>query len=170
MLKHLFRYLKKEQTPKLVYVTQEKGFKFFKKKINLITAGGGLVYNTQNQLLLIKRNGIWDLPKGKLEAEEDFKTGALREVEEECNVNALTIVNKLTNSYHLYDDGDTWCLKKTAWYIMQTENWEMAKPQLEEGITDIKWVSNEDLNIQELNTYSSIKTVLRQHLPLRGDI
>jgi len=32
-----------------------------------INAGGGLVQNTEGEYLLIFRNGLWDLPKGKQE-------------------------------------------------------------------------------------------------------
>ena len=39
----------------------------FCAKYILIQAAGGLVYNSKNQLLMIFRNGKWDLPKGKLE-------------------------------------------------------------------------------------------------------
>ena len=55
----------------------------FKACFKMIEAGGGLVFNELGEFLAIKRNGSWDLPKGKLEKGEDFPTAALREVEEE---------------------------------------------------------------------------------------
>ena len=33
----------------------------------IITAAGGLVFNQNDELLMIYRRGKWDLPKGKLE-------------------------------------------------------------------------------------------------------
>jgi len=51
-----------------------------------INAGGGVVLNEKGEFLVIQRNGVWDLPKGKMEKGEDFETTALREVEEETVV------------------------------------------------------------------------------------
>ena len=56
----------------------------FCSKHTLIEAAGGLVYNIENQLLMIFRNNKWDLPKGKLEVGENIQECAIREVEEEC--------------------------------------------------------------------------------------
>ena len=39
----------------------------FKHHLRLVYAGGGIVFNEHNQILLIKRNGYWDLPKGKMD-------------------------------------------------------------------------------------------------------
>ena len=39
----------------------------FCSQFTLIKAAGGLVYNQENKLLMIFRNGKWDLPKGKVE-------------------------------------------------------------------------------------------------------
>ena len=75
--------------------------KAFKQKIislySLIEASGGVVLNEENKLLWIYRLGKWDLPKGKLEKNESFKVAAIREVEEECNVQAK-LEFKLSNS------------------------------------------------------------------------
>ena len=56
-----------------------------------INAGGGLVQNQAGEYLLIHRNGLWDLPKGKQEEGEDIALTALREVEEECGISGLLI-------------------------------------------------------------------------------
>ena len=48
-----------------------------------VNAAGGLVRNRRGDFLLIKRNGLWDLPKGHQEAGEDIRVTALREVREE---------------------------------------------------------------------------------------
>ena len=45
---------------------------------DFIQAAGGLVTKDQ-QYLWIYRNGTWDLPKGKLEKDENFKIAAIRE-------------------------------------------------------------------------------------------
>ena len=48
-----------------------------------VNAAGGLVSNRRGDFLLIKRDGLWDLPKGHQEAGEDIRVTAIREVQEE---------------------------------------------------------------------------------------
>ena len=64
----------------------------------LIEAAGGLVYNNECQLLMIFRNNKWDLPKGKLEQNENTKECAIREVEEECGISGLSFLNALQDT------------------------------------------------------------------------
>jgi len=47
---------------------------------------GGKVYNSEHKILFIKRNGYWDLPKGKTEKGESIEETSVREVEEETGV------------------------------------------------------------------------------------
>ena len=58
-----------------------------------VNAAGGLVENRRGDYLLIKRDGLWDLPKGHQEAGEDIKVTALREVQEETGVDDLSLGN-----------------------------------------------------------------------------
>src|SRR5690606_17322374 len=55
-----------------------KIFKRIKKSVELIKAAGGLVSNGESQCLFIFRKGKWDLPKGKLDEGENFRTAAVR--------------------------------------------------------------------------------------------
>lgn len=48
-----------------------------------------MVYNQKGEILFIKRNGRWDLPKGKAEKRETIEETAIREVEEETMVENL---------------------------------------------------------------------------------
>ena len=57
-----------------------------------VNAGGGLVTNTKGEFLLIRRSGLWDLPKGHQEPGEDIGATALREVEEETGVGKSDIL------------------------------------------------------------------------------
>ena len=127
-----------------------------------IEAAGGLVINDLGEILFIKRNGIWDLPKGKVEVGELVNQAALREVEEECGVKNLSIESKITDTYHTYALGEKTILKKTYWYLMRNSGGDKLIPQSEEGITQALWVSPTDIPNYLLNTFPSIIDVFRE--------
>ena len=134
----------------------KKLFKQLKSKFKLINAAGGLVFNEKSQILIIKRNGKWDLPKGKVEKNEKIKSAAIREVEEECGISDLKIIKKISKTYHTYDFKDTNILKTTYWYLMRYKGNEELIPQTEEDITDVKWLNTNELNHISSNTHESL--------------
>ena len=103
-------------TPKII----EENWKDFCSKFIMIEAAGGLVFNKDGHILMIFRNGKWDLPKGKLEIGESVEECAKREVEEECGIYGLDIIEKLLDTYHTYKLKGNKILKKTYWYKMNT--------------------------------------------------
>ena len=109
---------------------------------------------------MIYRLNKWDLPKGKLEKGEDIPTCAIREVEEECNVDGLTIVKELESTYHCYFHKNKWVLKRTYWFKMKTEYTGKLIPQTEEGIEKVTWLAKSDWDTIFDNTYNSIKEVI----------
>ena len=66
--------------------TPDQDFESFKNNFELIIAAGGKVSNTEGKVLFIFRLGKWDLPKGKVEANETFEASAIREIEEELSL------------------------------------------------------------------------------------
>ena len=127
-----------------------------------IKAAGGLVINSNKEVLLIKRLGKWDLPKGKLESGESHRNAAIREVEEECGINGVSITQPLNTTFHIYNLNQTWVLKTCYWFAMTYHNHETLSPQIEEDITEAKWVNYKNLNIDELDTYPTLAEVLHQ--------
>ena len=138
----------------------EMVFQLFASHYKLIEAAGGLVFNSNNDLLLIERLGVWDLPKGKIDAGETPEIAALREVEEECAVNGLSIEYLVCKSYHTYFFKDNYVLKRTYWYKMNTSFNGLLVPQDDENITKVEWQHFDKKNVTNLNTYESIKEVL----------
>lgn len=138
----------------------EAYFKKFNKYFKFIVAAGGTVFNKKNELLVIYRLDKWDLPKGKLEKGEDIPTCAIREVEEECNVDGLTIIKELESTYHCYFHKNKWVLKRTYWFNMKTEYDGKLIPQTEEGIEKVTWLAKSDWDTIFDNTYNSIKEVI----------
>ena len=131
--------------------------KYLKSKFNYIKAAGGLVLQNGN-FLFIYRLKKWDLPKGKLEKDENILDCALREVEEECNV-SVKAGPKIGNTWHCFNTKNGWCLKKSTWFLMDCTNDSEMKPQYQEDIEDIAWVS--PLNVEKYlkNSYGTIKDV-----------
>ncbi|HRG52894.1 MAG TPA: NUDIX domain-containing protein [Bacteroidia bacterium] len=139
---------------------EEQLFVYFSKLFKVIDAAGGLVRNEKKQWLFIFRHDRWDLPKGKLEKNEAIADAAIREVEEECGIKGLSIVKQLPASYHVYFLNKQAVLKRTYWFEMDCSDKSPLVPQLEEGITDVKWLSKDDLKKVWDNTYESVRDVM----------
>ena len=125
-----------------------------------IEAGGGVIFNEKNEILLIFRRGKWDLPKGKLDPGESIIDCALREVIEETGLQNLTLVGKLTSSLYCYREKEQLFYKQVQWFKMRTSDQHNLTPQLEEDITELKWVNLQELDPYLENTFDTIKDVL----------
>jgi len=132
----------------------------FCSKYTLLRAAGGLVYNKDNSLLMIFRNGKWDLPKGKLEDNESIEDCALREVTEECGIKGLLITARLKDTYHVYNDTSMKILKQTSWFIMKTNFDGVLVPQKEEGINKVAWIKEDKIKQKIKSSYRSIQDLL----------
>lgn len=130
------------------------------KSLKVIEAAGGLVKSDEKKYLFIKRNGFWDLPKGKLEDGEKKKDAAVREVEEECGITVQSLGKKIIKTYHIYELKGRIVLKISHWYCMKAIANQALVPQLEEGITEVKWIAKTDWPMVRENTYPSILNVL----------
>ena len=114
----------------------------------IIVAGGGLVFNENDELLMIFRRGLWDLPKGKLDAGETIENCAVREIQEETGLQLVQLHQLIGVTEHLYFDKylSKNVIKQSHWYLMTTNSNQVLTPQTEEDITDIKWVAKADLS------------------------
>ena len=151
---------KKINSVRLIHHNQDKLLKLFLKKLPNVIAGGGKVYNDNNEILFIYRNDKWDLPKGKSEPEEDIEATAIREVEEETGVSGLEITKPLETTYHLFKRNGKLKIKITYWFEMKTNFKGKLLPQENEGITKVVWLNDED-SIKALeNSYANIKLLV----------
>ena len=135
----------------------------FASEFLIIRAAGGLIMNEQGKYLMIFRNGKWDLPKGKMEDGESPEKTACREVNEECGIHISETKAFICNTYHIYALNGNYIFKETSWFLMFYNDSEELKPQKEEGITQVEWVSILEMEANLLNSYGNIKDVIHTH-------
>ena len=121
----------------------------------IIYASGGLVYNN-TKLLMIFRNGKWDLPKGKKEKNETDEQCAIREVIEECGIDNLVLKKYIKKTYHTYMEKGKKILKITSWFLMYSDYDGDLTPQRSEGIQDVCWVKKSQISKNLKNSYENI--------------
>ena len=154
----------KEQTDTFVHEVGENAVvEALKTTFRMAPAAGGIVVK-DGKIVSIVRNGIPDLPKGHIEKGESPENAALREVAEETGIGNLQIVKALPSSWHCYQVGEEWRLKRTYWYLMESGEAIQPKPQTEEGITEIKLIGNEDIEAFLKGTFRSISEILGKDL------
>ena len=140
----------------------EGTYRRFCAQFKEVNAAGGLVSNRRGDVLLIRRNDLWDLPKGHQESGEDISITALREVQEETGVLNLELRELICITDHCYRRNDIWHLKHTWWYDMLYTDPVDLTPQREEDITKAAWVARSGLSPYLKNTYPSIVEVFRE--------
>ncbi|HEV8284865.1 MAG TPA: NUDIX domain-containing protein [Chitinophagaceae bacterium] len=133
----------------------------FQKKFTLIQAAGGLVKNEKNSILMILRRGKWDLPKGKLNKAEKLEDCAVREVEEETGLKNTKLNHPLTVTYHTYHEGTKYILKESHWFSMSVTGEQKLTPQIEEDISDIKWIDQKDIDSYLNKTFPLISDIIQ---------
>jgi 8-oxo-dGTP pyrophosphatase MutT (NUDIX family) len=154
------KYLGSGDQELIVALENEAHFWEIFKHHKFIVAAGGLV-RRGTSYLFIKRNDVWDIPKGKLDAGESPEIAAVREIEEECGLIAPIITDHLMQTYHTYHHKGKDVLKLTHWYLLdEGPQKSELKPQLEEGITEIKYLEPSEFQLIMANTYTSIQEVI----------
>ena len=94
-------------------------WEIFCRRYEQISSAGGIVQNNK-RILFIYKNNHWDLPKGKMESGESSDKTALREVKEECGITELKLSSPHDTTYYLFNDKSSTMLKKTEWFLMNT--------------------------------------------------
>ncbi len=133
-----------------------------KEIYQFMKAAGGVVKNNEGKYLFIKRFGIWDLPKGKIEKGETPESAALREVEEETGINRLKIIRPLNDSWHIYPWKDNYTLKQTYWFLMESDFNGTLIPQTQEDITEAVWLTPEEAKEAIGSSYRSLRENLQE--------
>lgn len=159
---------------------------WLKRRMRYVRAAGCIVTDDGGNMLLIRRNGRWDLPKGKVEAGETLLQAALRETLEETGVraesgewkveggkrevgdadgrgvSAMGYSRPAIKTYHIYNLYGGWHLKQTSWFEAHAAG-EMPQgcPQDEEGISEVVWVAPELWHRRLKTSYGTLRRVER---------
>ena len=161
-LKELVRNHYEDVSFRILPTHYDETKKLLKKQFKIIDAAGGVVRNQANQVLLIYRLKTWDLPKGKIDKGETFKDTAIREVEEETRVK-VKLGQKVITTWHTYAIKNKPILKRTKWYMMESLDDSMMKPQKSEFIEKIIWADDDEVNTLLRKSYRSIRFVIKKY-------
>jgi ADP-ribose pyrophosphatase YjhB (NUDIX family) len=142
--------------------------RYLKGKFTVIEAAGGIA-EKEDKILLILRNDLWDIPKGKLEANEDIEEAALREVEEETGV-AVALNERICTTWHTYIRNKKYVLKKTYWYRMQCIDDSKLAPQKEENIQKAVWMNESEVDLALHHSYKTIGRVIKKYIKLKKSL
>ena len=130
--------------------------------VKKITAGG-LVLNNNNEVLLIQKKKLWDLPKGKLDRLESLEKAAVREVVEETGIDQsyLKLVRPLiTTDYYSKKKGKK-IPKKANWFLMHYDGVDLSLfPDPNESIDDARRVSFDELPHFLSNSRAYVRAVI----------
>ncbi|SHK46986.1 ADP-ribose pyrophosphatase YjhB, NUDIX family [Reichenbachiella agariperforans] len=151
----------KLKSVEIVVKNKLKAQEYLISHFNLVEAAGGIV-EKDDKILLIHRNNLWDIPKGKLEKKETKKDGAEREVEEETGAK-VKIIEKICATWHTYLMNHKYVIKKTHWYRMECLDDSNIKPQKEENIDKALFMTNSEVDIAMYHSYRTIEQVVKKY-------
>lgn len=112
-----------------------------------------------DRILLINRNGHWDMAKGKVEQGETLRQAAIREVTEETGLSIASEGCLVIKTYHIYDLYGGWHLKQTSWFEMQDSGKNPIVPQEEEGISTAEWCPRDEWQKRLEGSYSMMALI-----------
>ena len=167
--KFIVQALKSKKIKKLYlyHSKEEKLWYYLFNMFKMIDAAGGLVKNLNtNHFLFIFRNKKWDLPKGRINKNEEVKDAAIREVEEETGVRNLSIIKTLNTTYHIFKRNGKYRLKRTFWYLMVTDYMKKLTPEVHEGIEEAIWIEKNSIGSLDGKMYKNINLVISDYLDL----
>ncbi len=166
---HLLKIMTEKKHNKVksidIYVKNKlKAEEYLMSKFDVVKAAGGIV-EKDGKILMILRNGLWDIPKGKLEKGEKKREGAIREVEEETGAK-VEITDKICSTWHTYIRNKKFVLKNTFWYKMHCLDDTGLKPQKAEGIEKVVWMNDSEVDLALHHTYKTIQRLVKKYRKL----
>lgn len=112
-------------------------------------SAGGIVLNQKDQVLVVNQNNnSWSLPKGHIDPGEDKLTAAKREIYEEAGIKQLELIKEFP-AYDRYriglDGGEDKSELKTIQMFLFKTNEEKLNP-VDPGNPEARWVEKEKVS------------------------
>lgn len=143
----------------------------FFSNYTIVLAAGGVVLNEKDEVLIIFRRGMWDLPKGKVDKGETIPSAAKREVLEETGLEEVEMIKPVyvedldqETTLHTYFEKGKRILKETYWYEMRSRGSNDTVPEAREGIEKAIWVKRNELEPYYHKTYRSLQDIIGKYL------
>lgn len=134
---------------------------FLRRRFKVVDAAGGLVVK-RGKFLMIFRMKKWDLPKGKRDPGESSRQTAVREVKEECGIE-VKLGKRIVTTWHTYTMNKNIMLKRTRWYAMELTDDSKMKPDKNEHIEELRWMTRKEVYHALENSYNSIHFVFSRY-------
>ena len=113
-----------------------------------MSAAGGFVL-CGGYALLIRKHGLWDIPKGKRKNKEDPKLCAIREIAEETGLDParLSVRRRLFSTSYISHYSGKPFHKTVDWFLLDYDGelTDPLTPDLSEDIDLCRWIDVNDL-------------------------
>lgn len=118
---------------------------------------GAVVLHDNKVLLINSIYGHWGFPKGHIEANEDYKMCAIREVKEETNIDIKIVSDTYyTNTYSPKAN----VMKDVHYFLANAINEDIINQ--EEEVSKAMWINTED--VMDILTYDIDKNIFMQFM------
>jgi ADP-ribose pyrophosphatase YjhB (NUDIX family) len=127
-------------------------------------SAGGIVINDLKQVVVVKQdNGTWSFPKGHLELGETTLEAAKREVCEESEVTDLELIKELGTYQRAKNNDDSTGIRKNITLFLFKTNQKELKPVDPEN-PEARWVDKD--KVADLLSYAKDREFFLKILPL----
>ena len=107
--------------------------------------------------------GFWTLSKGKLEADETFTAGAVRELKEETGL-TITIESELGSNEYISNHPTKGKLRKQVKYFLAKSDYQELVLEEKTGLVEVGWFKVAD--ILELKFYDDILPIVTKAITM----
>jgi 8-oxo-dGTP pyrophosphatase MutT (NUDIX family) len=106
-------------------------------------SAGGVIVNEFNEIVVVSQKGVsWSLPKGHLEKGETELEGAIREIYEESGIKSPEFVKPL-GSYERYGMSNRLEFKKITFFLFKTKKIKLSPVDPENP--EARWVPKNEV-------------------------
>ena len=78
----------------------------------------------------------------------------------------MSIIKPLNTTYHIFKKNRKYRLKKTFWYLMETDYTGELTPETKEGIEKANWIDKKLITSLKSKMYQNINLVISDYLDL----